>query len=180
MSGDGRRKNRKPGEHRKRSDSSESYLWVCTSRFPVKALPYTNIGFVFFSSFTDGGGIRGYSTLVILQELMHQIYVQTHDGKGPRTPADLPRPCDYFDLIGGTGTGGLIALMLGRMRMDVESCKDYYVQLTRYVFITDKTVLGVPYGRTLFKSSRLEEAIRHCVRESKSVQSALFIELTAY
>ncbi|CUS09948.1 unnamed protein product [Tuber aestivum] len=114
----------------------------------------------------DGGGIRGYSTLVILQELMHQIYVQTHNGKGPRTPADLPRPCDYFDLIGGTGTGGLIALMLGRMRMDVESCKEYYVQLTRYVFITDKTVLGVPYGKTLFKSSRLEEAIKHCVRES--------------
>ncbi|PWW73696.1 FabD/lysophospholipase-like protein [Tuber magnatum] len=114
----------------------------------------------------DGGGIRGYSTLVILQELMHQIYVQTHNGKGPKTPADLPRPCDYFDLIGGTGTGGLIALMLGRMRMDVESCKEYYVQLTRYVFITDKTVLGVPYGKTLFKSSRLEDAIRHCVRES--------------
>ncbi|RPA90417.1 FabD/lysophospholipase-like protein [Choiromyces venosus 120613-1] len=119
----------------------------------------------------DGGGIRGYSTLVILQELMHQIYVQTHDGKGPRTPADLPRPCDYFDLIGGTGTGGLIALMLGRMRMDVESCKEYYVQLTRYVFITDKTVLGVPYGKTLFKASRLEEAIRHCVRESTKFDS---------
>lgn len=64
------------------------------------------------------------------------------------------------------GTGGLIALMLGRMRMDVESCKSYYVSLTRFVFITDKTLLGLPYGKTLFKASRLEEAIRHCVRES--------------
>ena len=27
------------------------------------------------------------------------------------------RPCEYFDLIGGTGTGGLIAIMLGRLRM---------------------------------------------------------------
>ena len=50
--------------------------------------------------------------------------------------------------------------------MDVESCKSYYSHLTRFVFITDKTLLGMPYGKTLFKASRLEEAIKHCVRES--------------
>lgn len=124
---------------------------------------------------TDGGGIRGYSTLVIIGELMHQIFVQTHKGKGPKSPSDLPRPCDYFDIIGGTGTGGLIALMLGRMRMDVESCKEYYVELTRYVFITDKTLMGVPYGKTLFKASRLEDAIKHCVRESTRFDNAKII-----
>jgi len=61
--------------------------------------------------------------------------------------------------------------MLGRMRMDVESCKSYYVSLTRFVFITDKTILGMPYGKTLFKASRLEEAIKHCVRESTRFDS---------
>lgn len=29
----------------------------------------------------------------------------------------VPRPCDYFDLIGGTNSGGLLAIMLGRLRM---------------------------------------------------------------
>lgn len=51
----------------------------------------------------DGGGIRGYSTLIILQELMHQVYVLESGGRAPSSPADLPRPCDYFDLIGGNG-----------------------------------------------------------------------------
>ena len=27
------------------------------------------------------------------------------------------KPCEYFDLIGGTGTGGLIAIVLGRLQM---------------------------------------------------------------
>lgn len=55
--------------------------------------------------------------------------------------------------------------------MDVESCKEYYVQLTRYVFITDKTLMGVPYGKTLFKASRLEQAIKHCVQESTAPET---------
>ncbi|KAJ7443906.1 hypothetical protein B0H11DRAFT_452455 [Mycena galericulata] len=29
-------------------------------------------------------------------------------------------PCDYFDMIGGSGTGGIIALMLGRLRMSID------------------------------------------------------------
>ncbi|KAH8425618.1 putative Patatin-like serine hydrolase [Aspergillus melleus] len=111
----------------------------------------------------DGGGVRGYSMLIILQELMYRIYVEC-EGKAPRRD-QIPKPCDHFDLIAGTGTGGLIALMLGRLRLDLETCKEVYVRMTRRVFETDKTIAGIPYRSTLFKASKLEEAIRECVRE---------------
>jgi len=40
---------------------------------------------------------------------MHKVMIDENkklkqDGKPPLTR--LPKPCDYFDLIGGTGTGG--------------------------------------------------------------------------
>ena len=67
----------------------------------------------------DGGGVRGLSSLYILQDLMRQI-AREHGSNNPDAPEISPRPCDYFDLIGGTSTGGLIALMLGRLRMVIQ------------------------------------------------------------
>jgi len=46
-------------------------------------------------AFDGGGGLRGLSSLIILQQLMETI-----DLDSP------PKPCDYFDMIGGTSTGG--------------------------------------------------------------------------
>ncbi|KAG5925662.1 hypothetical protein E4U42_004092 [Claviceps africana] len=111
----------------------------------------------------DGGGVRGYSMLIIVQELMHRTFVEM-EGRAPRRH-EIPKPCDHFDLIVGTGTGGLIALMLGRMRLDLETCKELYVRMTRRVFETDKTIAGIPYRSTLFKASKLEEAIQQAVQE---------------
>ncbi|TVY46828.1 Calcium-independent phospholipase A2-gamma [Lachnellula occidentalis] len=110
----------------------------------------------------DGGGVRGYSMFIIIQELMHRTYVEI-EGKAPKRD-QIPKPCDHFDLIIGTGTGGLIAIMLGRLRLDLETCKEVYVRMTRKVFETDKTIAGIPYRSTLFKASKLEEAIKECVR----------------
>lgn len=41
-----------------------------------------------------------------------------------------PAPWEYFELIGGTSTGGLIAIMLGRMRMTVRECEAAYRKLS--------------------------------------------------
>ncbi len=93
---------------------------------------------------------------------MHRTFVEV-EGRAPRRH-EIPKPADHFDLIIGTGTGGLIALMLGRLRLDIETCKELYVRLTRIVFETDKTILGIPTRPTLFKASKLEEAIKEAVR----------------
>lgn len=58
----------------------------------------------------DGGGVRGLSSLLILREIMEEIRRRIK-------AAEAPLPCEYFDLIGGTSTGGLIAIMLGRLGM---------------------------------------------------------------
>lgn len=107
--------------------------------------------------------------LIIIQELMHRTYVEI-EGKAPRRD-QIPKPCDHFDLIVGTGTGGLIAIMLGRLRLDLETCKEVYVRMTRKVFETDKTIAGIPYRSTLFKASKLEEAIKECVKEHTVFES---------
>ena len=51
----------------------------------------------------DGGGVRGLSTLYILKSLMDQL-------NHARQVDDLPpaKPCEVFDLIGGTSTGGYV------------------------------------------------------------------------
>lgn len=101
--------------------------------------------------------------LIILQELMYKAFVEA-EGRPPKQK-EIPKPCHYFDLIAGTGTGGLIAIMLGRLRLDLETCMDVYVRMTKKVFETDKTIAGIPYKQTLFKASKLEEAIKQCVME---------------
>lgn len=47
----------------------------------------------------DGGGVRGLSTLYILKDIMLQL-------NNARSTEGHLKPCDMFDLIGGTSTGG--------------------------------------------------------------------------
>ena len=65
----------------------------------------------------DGGGIRGVITLGVLAALEEQLR------KRQRNP-DL-RLCQFFDLIGGTSTGAIIAAALAR-GMSVVEIADFY------------------------------------------------------
>jgi len=50
----------------------------------------------------DGGGVRGLSTLYILKKIMDRLNHERNNTE------NLPpvKPCEVFDLIGGTSTGG--------------------------------------------------------------------------
>ncbi|KAL6714253.1 hypothetical protein ACLMJK_007676 [Lecanora helva] len=101
----------------------------------------------------DGGGVRGLSSLIILEQLMETI-----DSVSP------PKPCDYFDMIGGTSTGGLIAVMLGRLKLSISECIDAYLALLDRVFQKKRhrvTTKGSIQGR--FDSEELAKAVKEVV-----------------
>jgi uncharacterized protein len=74
----------------------------------------------------DGGGIRGALTLGYLQKV-EDILRKQHGDK-----PDF-RLCDYFDLIGGTSTGSIIASCLA-IGMKVEEITKMYMDLGGKIF----------------------------------------------
>ena len=65
----------------------------------------------------DGGGIRGIASLFMLKAIIDEIQLKLIDKFKPLEPIPPIRPCQIFDLICGTSTGGLVAIMLCRLEM---------------------------------------------------------------
>ncbi|RPB28375.1 FabD/lysophospholipase-like protein [Terfezia boudieri ATCC MYA-4762] len=118
----------------------------------------------------DGGGIRGYTMILVLEELMHQCFVSIHGRAPDARKGERPsKPCEVFDLIGGTGIGGLIAIFLGRLRLSVTELKDMYPSLMQSILQHDKRMFGVPFRSTLFKASKLVEVLRTTIRQQGNI-----------
>ena len=112
----------------------------------------------------DGGGVRGLSSLMILRRLMAAV--------DPDAP---PKPCDYFDTIGGTSTGGLIAIMLGRLQMTIDECIDAYTSLSDKVFEKKShrvNIKGKLQGR--FDAAELERSVKQILADRGLAEDALF------
>ncbi|KAJ7448129.1 hypothetical protein FB451DRAFT_766154 [Mycena latifolia] len=99
----------------------------------------------------DGGGAGVLSELLILERIMYQVQITSGSDM-------IPAPCDYFEVIGGSGTGGIIALMLGRLRMSIADSISAYEKLQ-----------PEPKGGSTeqFKASQLEVALRQIFGEEK-------------
>lgn len=88
----------------------------------------------------DGGGIKGYTSLLILKRIFRTM-------KAEGQLDEIPKPCNIFDLIVGTSTGGLIAVMLGRLHMTIDECIEKYEEVGGEVF--GKKPRGGKFGKML-------------------------------
>ncbi|KAI6308490.1 hypothetical protein MCOR29_008222 [Pyricularia oryzae] len=120
----------------------------------------------------DGGGVRGLLTLHVLKVIMGELNHQRQlNGLG------RVKPCDVFDMIGGTSTGGLIAIMLGRLEMDVDECIAAYNKLSADVFAKPRSTLRtILSGRVKarFDSAKLKKAVLEIISNSSLPTDAPF------
>lgn len=91
-------------------------------------------------------------------------------------PYEKLYPHKYFDLIGGTSTGGLIALMLGRLGMDIDSAIQKYEELGSIIFERDRGgFLGVVIRGSRFNAAPFEKALTDWLQDEPMVDSDLEI-----
>ena len=96
----------------------------------------------------DGGGIRGVLTLQVLIRMEELLREQSGQG-------DNFRLCNFFDYIGGTSTGAIIAAGLAR-GMSAKELSDFYMKA----------------GPAMFDKSFILFRLRH-LYESKPLQAEL-------
>src|SRR6267378_1633413 len=104
----------------------------------------------------DGGGYRGLASLDILRALLSHVDTTIEPGKH--------QPGKYFDLIGGTSTGGLIAIMFGRLGMTVDDAIAKYSALAPKVFGKDGGLQDFLRKGTRFNSTPFENALEEWLR----------------
>ncbi|KAH8824386.1 acyl transferase/acyl hydrolase/lysophospholipase [Flagelloscypha sp. PMI_526] len=73
----------------------------------------------------DGGGVRGLTEILVLEEILERLAYDLN--------RDL-KPCDVFDVIVGTGTGGLIALLFGRLELSIQQAVEVYCEIFQAVY----------------------------------------------
>lgn len=135
----------------------------------------------------DGCGVRGLSTLYVLKHIMDNLNHEREDASLPKV-----KPCEVFDLIGGTSTGGyvrrcpavtpsnksrLIAIMLGRLEMDVDECISKYCNLMKTIFAKKSNRIRFDWKLGInprFDSQKLKAAFLEVIRSCDLPEDELF------
>ncbi|KAF8594217.1 FabD lysophospholipase-like protein, partial [Ceratobasidium sp. AG-I] len=80
---------------------------------------------------TDGGGIGVLGALNVVHESMNRL-------KDVDNLSDLPRPCDVFEFMSGTGMGAVVVILLGRLRLDTITATKLFKEINERTFSTKK------------------------------------------
>jgi hypothetical protein len=99
----------------------------------------------------DGGGVRGAITVAFLQRI--EALLRQRHGKDIRLG-------DYFDLVGGTSTGAVIAGALA-LGYETEQVKEFYLKLAPYAF--KRGHFRVPLLQAKFDARGLRHQIEEVV-----------------
>ena len=131
----------------------------------------------------DGGGVRGISGLYILQAILAQV---TNDPNA--------KPCEYFDMIAGTSTGGcvqlsnkisisssprrLIAIMLGRLKMTIPECIAVYTKLASQIFSANSVQKAWNFANTgaYYTKDNFEKALRTLIKQKTGDENAAMLD----
>ncbi|KAI4668760.1 uncharacterized protein J4E78_002588 [Alternaria triticimaculans] len=99
----------------------------------------------------DGGGIRGIVILEVLRQIQQEL-------------GDHIKVQEFFDLIVGTSTGGILALGLGVKNWSVDQCSQLFLRMVEKAF-TPKFFGGVSLGTNKYHTKPLEEAFKECFKD---------------
>lgn len=110
----------------------------------------------------DGGGVRGILSAGILQELERRLALRSG-----RTDFRL---CEYFDLIGGTSTGSILAAGLA-MGKSCAECAELYREIAPDVFNSKAKNAGIRKPR--FNAAKLEAALARALGDHELSSNAL-------
>ena len=118
----------------------------------------------------DGGGVRGLSIIIILKHIMRNLN---------RKRQLETQPWEEFDMIGGTSTGGIIAIMLGRLRMSLDQCEAAYMKLSSNVFkksrrsADPRRIYDFLEANGKFSPQPLEDTVGEMLRERELAENEL-------
>ncbi|KAF8597409.1 FabD/lysophospholipase-like protein [Ceratobasidium sp. AG-I] len=79
----------------------------------------------------DGGGISVLGALSVVHESMNRL-------KDVKNLSDLPRPCDVYEFMSGTGMGAVAVILLGRLRLDTIAATKSFKEISEQTFSTKK------------------------------------------
>ncbi|KAK4534532.1 hypothetical protein CDCA_CDCA02G0557 [Cyanidium caldarium] len=111
----------------------------------------------------DGGGTRALISIGILRELERRTDRRIHQ---------------LFDLIGGTSTGGILAIALGVAQRSLDECEQLYRDVSGKVFVAPSNRAGHWFGvgklllsRGYYDSAALESLLRSLAGDATLIDS---------